>query len=101
MEQRTRVPISKSSGQFPKVIAFEMSNKYCFPLLSKFLSISGIEHGFIIDHREFFTSSELLPDYPTKRFRPCSLIVNMLENVAKRKLIEMQVAYAPLSGRPT
>ncbi|GBM53193.1 Transposable element Tc1 transposase [Araneus ventricosus] len=53
-------------------------------------------YGFIIDHREFFTASELLPDWPTKRFRPLSLTVNMLENVAKRKLIKMQEENAPL-----
>ncbi|GBN51477.1 hypothetical protein AVEN_5715-1 [Araneus ventricosus] len=42
------VPVSrfaKSSGQCPKMIAFEMSDKYCWPLLIKFLSISGIEQS--------------------------------------------------------
>ncbi|GBN44165.1 hypothetical protein AVEN_237229-1 [Araneus ventricosus] len=54
-------------------------------------------YGFINEYREFFIASELLPDWPTKRFRPCSLTDNMLENVTKRKLIKMQEAYAPLS----
>ncbi|GBM30415.1 hypothetical protein AVEN_221006-1 [Araneus ventricosus] len=27
-------------------------------------------YRFIIDHREFFTASEMLPDWSTKRFRP-------------------------------
>ncbi|GBM24730.1 hypothetical protein AVEN_141805-1 [Araneus ventricosus] len=41
---------SKSSGQCPKVIAFETSNKYYWSLLNKFLSISGIEK-FWVDYR--------------------------------------------------
>ncbi|GBO27029.1 hypothetical protein AVEN_49670-1 [Araneus ventricosus] len=32
---------AKTSELCPKVIAFEMSNKYCWSLLNKFLSISG------------------------------------------------------------
>ncbi|GBN92194.1 hypothetical protein AVEN_213018-1 [Araneus ventricosus] len=95
MEQRTRVQFAKSSEQCPKLIAFEMSKKYCWSLLNKFLPISGV-YGFIIDHKEFFIARKLLLDWPTKRFKPCSLTVNMLENVAKRKLIKMQEAYAPL-----
>ncbi|GBM84708.1 hypothetical protein AVEN_93088-1 [Araneus ventricosus] len=36
---------AKSSGQCPKVIAFEMSSKYCWSFHIEFLSISGIEQS--------------------------------------------------------
>ena len=38
-----RTRLAKSSGRCPKVIAFKMSNKYCWSFLKKFISISGID----------------------------------------------------------
>ncbi|GBM87961.1 hypothetical protein AVEN_123845-1 [Araneus ventricosus] len=57
-----------SSGQCPKVIAFEILLVFA-QQIPVYISNRTI-YGFIIDHMEFFIVSELLPDCPLKDLGP-------------------------------
>ncbi|GBO44136.1 hypothetical protein AVEN_90800-1 [Araneus ventricosus] len=71
-----------------------MSNKYCWSNSCLYQESNNLwVHN---RPQRVFAASELLPDWPTKKYRPCSLTVNMLGNVAKRKLIKLKEAYSPL-----
>lgn len=69
----------KSCRQCPD-IPLDMSNKYCWSLLSIFLESNSYFwlHEFILEHRELFASSKLLSNGPRKTFWPCGNTIYML-----------------------